>query len=885
VLIRTSTSNFHSFINLNINILQEWHIICFLLVMKHTIYITILLLLPFLLKAQKTLTLTLSEAIEMARRNSPEAIAARHAFRASYWNWRSFRAKQLPSLTLTSDPSLNRSIQSVTLEDGSDKFVHRNQLSVDAGLEIQQNIALTGGRVLLKTGLERLDMFTDNISSYKSTPVVVGYEQDLFGFNDLKWERRIEPIKYEEAKKTYIETLELVAAYTTNRFFNLATAQTSLEIANYNFAYADTLYRYAQGRYNIGTITENEMLQLELNKLTEQTNRLNAQIEVDDYIQSLRSYLGISENITLVVIPDDSIPHFTVDVNEAMQLAFQNNPDISAFERRRLQSESNVAEAKANRGFKAALYAQFGLTQSNEKLKESYRDPMDQQLVTLGIRIPILDWGVGKGRVKVAKSNRDKVYTELEQERMDFELNVAKIVKQFNIQAGKVAIAYKTDQTAQRRNDVARRLYLLGKSTILDLNAAIAEKDNSRRAYITALYNYWNLYYGLRSLTGYDFEKRKLRTEAENLIIGEATSDKFLEYVDVEGVVQPILTIQINAREAGSVDQIIAEEGTMMNKGDTILTLNNPDLIRTIEDQQDEWEKQLISYQEKEIEMEQKSIDLQQETLQTTYELNRLKKSYALDEEEFNMGVKSKAQLEVARDEFDYKTRSTALQLEGLRHDSAATILRRELMKNDLERERKKFERARERMEDLIVRAPLSGQLSFVKVTPGQQVQSTEAIAEIKVLDQFKIHTSLSEYYIDRITTGLPATITWQNKKFPLRITKVVPEVKDRNFDVDLVFTETSPENVRIGKSFRVQIELGQPEEALVIPRGDFFQTTGGQWIYKLNESGTKARKTPISIGRQNPQQYEITGGLQSGDKVIVTGYSTFGDAEELILK
>ena len=359
---------------------------------------------------------------------------------------------------------------------------------------------------------------------------------------------------------------------------------------------------------------------------------------------------------------------------------------------------------------------------------------------------------------------------------------------------------------------------------------------------------------------------RKLRTDAENLIIGEATSDKFLEYVDVEGVVQPILTIQINTREAGSVDRIIAEEGTMMNKGDTILTLNNPDLIRAIEDQQDEWEKQLISYQEKEIEMEQKSIDLQQKTLQTTYELNRLKKSYALDEEEFNMGVKSKAQLEVARDEFDYKTRSTALQLEGLRHDSAATILRRELMKNDLERERKKFERARERMEDLVVRAPLSGQLSFVKVTPGQQVQSTEAIAEIKVLDQFKIHTSLSEYYIDRIT-------------------KVVPEVKDRNFDVDLVFTGASPENVRIGKSFRVQIELGQPEEALVIPRGDFFQATGGQWIYKLNESGTKARKTPVSIGRQNPQQYEITGGLQPGDKVIVTGYSTFGDAEELILK
>ena len=217
---------------------------------------------------------------------------------------------------------------------------------------------------------------------------------------------------------------------------------------------------------------------------------------------------------------------------------------------------------------------------------------------------------------------------------------------------------------------------------------------------------------------------RKLRTEADNLIIGEAQADKFMEYVDVEGVVQPILTIKINAREAGSVERIVAEEGTMMEKGDTILTLTNPDLIRTIDDQRDEWEKQLISFQEKEIEMEQKSLDLQKQTLQTTYELNRLKKSFALDEEEFRMGVKSKAQLEVQRDEFEYKTQSTALQLEGLRHDSAATILRRELMKNDLERERKKYDRAQERMENLIVRAPLAGQLSFVKVTPGQQVRS-----------------------------------------------------------------------------------------------------------------------------------------------------------------
>lgn len=475
--------------------------------MKHALSILICLLFPVPGWGQDTLTLTLREAVEMARAHSPEAVAARHAFRAAYWNWRTFRANQLPSLTFTSDPVLNRSIESVSLGDGNEKFVHRNQLSVDAGLEINQNVALTGGVISLRTGLQRLDMFSDHFSSYKSTPVSIGYSQDLFGYNSFKWERRIEPVKYEEAKKNYVETLELVAAYAVNRFFNLASAQTSLEIADYNYTNADTLYRFAQGRYNIGTITENEMLQLEINMLTEQTNRLNARIDVDDCIQSLRSYLGISENKRLVVVPDDSVPHFDVGVEEALQLAFQNNPDISGFERRRLESESKVAQARADRGFKAKLYMQFGLTQSNENLGKSYSDPLDQQLVSLGIRIPLVDWGVGKGRVKVARSNRDKVYTELEQERMDFELNVAKLVKQFNLQADKVTIAYKTDRTAQRRNDVARRLYLLGKSSILDLNAAIDEKDRSRRAYITALYNYWNLYYGLRSLTGYDFQK------------------------------------------------------------------------------------------------------------------------------------------------------------------------------------------------------------------------------------------------------------------------------------------------------------------------------------------------------------------------------------------
>ena len=379
------------------------------------------------------------------------------------------------------------------------------------------------------------------------------------------------------------------------------------------------------------------------------------------------------------------------------------------------------------------------------------------------------------------------------------------------------------------------------------------------------------------------FGPRKLRIDTENIQIAEIKNGKFMEYVDVEGLVQPILTIQVNTREGGSVDRIVAEAGATLKKGDTILVLTNPQLIREIGDKRNDWENQRYQYKEREIEMEQRSLSLKQQTLQTRYDMTRLQKSFELEKEEYKMGIKSKAQLEVAEDEYNHNMKKTALQIESLQHDSTMAIIRKELLRNEMLRSQKQFQREMERLDGLVVRAPIDGQLSFVNGTPGQQVGSNSNIAEIKVLDKFKIHTQLSEYYIDRITTGLPATVNYQGKKYPLKITRVVPEVKDRMFDVDLVFVGEMPENVRVGKSFRVQIELGQPEDALVMTRGNFYQATGGQWIYKVN--GNKATRVPLTIGRQNPQQYEVTEGLQAGDKVILTGYDTFGEAEELILK
>lgn len=378
---------------------------------------------------------------------------------------------------------------------------------------------------------------------------------------------------------------------------------------------------------------------------------------------------------------------------------------------------------------------------------------------------------------------------------------------------------------------------------------------------------------------------RQLNIDAEEYKIVEVENGHFMEYVDVEGVTQPILTLQINAMESGFVSRIVAEEGAILNEGDTILVLTNPELLRSIEDERDSWQNSQRNYREQEIEMEQKSITLRQQALDASHQMASLDKSLKQSREEYRMGIKSKAELEVAEEDYEYQKQKTQLQMQSLRHDSIATRLRREMVVANREAENKKLSRANNRTNGLVVRAPISGQLSYLAVTPGQQVSMGMSIGQIKDLSQYKVHTSLNEYYIDRITAGLPAKISYQAKTFPLSISRVVPEVKERSFDVDLVFSGQNPSNIRLGKSYRVQIELGKPERAIIIPRGDFYQHTGGKWIYRLSSDGKKATKVEIEIGRQNPQHYEIVGGLNEGDRVIVSGYDKFGDIEELIIK
>ena len=456
-----------------------------------------------------TLVLCLREAIAMAQAQSPSAQSARNTFLAAYWNYRYFRANYLPSVTLSSSPYINKEMNRITQSDGTVRFIRQDQFGMDLTLNVNQNVSWTGGRLFLKSNLSRIDELRSGTTAYSSQPLVVGYEHSLFGYNSLKWDKRIEPIRYREARKQYAETLEVISATACRHFFALASAQAELEMARQNYASADTLYRMAQGRYRAGTITENEMLQLEINRLNEETNVMDAEISLKEVAQSVRSFLGLDQATELSLVVPDSVPQFQVPLADAMLLALQNNPDPEYYSRIVKESESNLSRAKADGRLRADLYVQFGLSQTGRDLGSAYARPLHQEYASLGLSLPLLDWGRSRGKVKVAKSQLALVQTQAQQGMDDFRQNVEKLVMQFNMQARKVRMAALTDRRAHQRHDVARRLYIMGRSSILDLNSATSEKNSARRGSIMAMSTYWSLYYTLRSLTAFDFETGK----------------------------------------------------------------------------------------------------------------------------------------------------------------------------------------------------------------------------------------------------------------------------------------------------------------------------------------------------------------------------------------
>ncbi len=392
----------------------------------------------------------------------------------------------------------------------------------------------------------------------------------------------------------------------------------------------------------------------------------------------------------------------------------------------------------------------------------------------------------------------------------------------------------------------------------------------------------------LLALIGYatslQLRPKTLRTSIDADQIAQVCDGDFLEYVDVNGLVCPVTSVRVTASEGGTVECICCQNGDLLRRGDTILVLSNPKVLEEIASERRNYEHNQMQHRRQLIEMQQKSITLRQQALAADFELRKMAKNFELEQEEARMGVKSQAQLEVAREEYDYNRRRTQLTIESLRHDSVLNIVGRQLIEQEMSMEAQKLENSQARREALVVLAPTDGQIAGLGAVVGGQVSAGELLGEIGVLTDYKVTARLNEYYIDRIQDGQPATATYKGRSLALQVSRITPQVQDHTFAVELTGNLLSKDKsgtlLRPGLTLRLKIELGQSERRLIVPRGNFYAQTGGQWVMLVDESGHRAHRVPIRLGRQNAEHYEVLDGLHAGDRVLVSGYDRFGDAQ-----
>ncbi|MBR3546048.1 MAG: efflux RND transporter periplasmic adaptor subunit [Bacteroidaceae bacterium] len=378
---------------------------------------------------------------------------------------------------------------------------------------------------------------------------------------------------------------------------------------------------------------------------------------------------------------------------------------------------------------------------------------------------------------------------------------------------------------------------------------------------------------------------RTLQVEIVDEQIAEVTEGEFLEYIDVNGMVVPSTSMRVNAAESGTVERICCHNGDVLKRGDTILVLSNPKVLEEMAVEQQNYDLQQMQHRQQLVEMQQKSIMLRSQALQANFELKKMEQNFELAEEEARMGVKSQAQLKMAKDEYDYNRQRTLLNIESLHQDSVLNVIGRQLIKQQMAMEAQKLGNSNRRRDALVILAPTDGQIGNLNATIGAQVSIGEQVGEIGVLTDYKITARLNEYYIDRVQTGLAATAVLKGHRYAFEVSHTTPQVQDHSFAVELKAqpshnSTSSTQNFSIGQTLRLQIELGKPERRIIIPRGSFYSQTGGQWIMRVEGNGHQARRVPIKLGRQNVEHYEVISGLNAGDRVIINGYENFGDAE-----
>ncbi len=439
------------------------------------------------------------------------SLSASASYRYHYWQYQAFVRRFRPSIALGATlPALQRNFQAITLPDGSDAFVGRSLMSNSAGVVFRQNVMATGGSVWVRTGLDRLDIFgaggKPGTVSYLSTPLALGLEQPLFGFNKWRWDWRVEPLRWEEQQKKYAEALTENALHAAGLFLETMDAQVRLEAAQALKADADTLLALVRKRFELGHVTLDEQLEAELKAVNAGLAIARQATAWQTAVEKLRDFLNVHPTAVLQTSIPRHIPNFIIDPHKAIQLARANRSAASAFERRLMEARMEVAKARNEKGLQINLAAMVGVAQIGPDVETAYSRLLDQERVALGITVPIADWGRARAHLETAQALEALVETQVNQERMLFEREILARVQQFEGLRMQLSLARQAYELSLQRSEASRSRYLLGKHALSSHHLALREEEEALGHYLTALRNFWIAYYDLQRLTLHDFE-------------------------------------------------------------------------------------------------------------------------------------------------------------------------------------------------------------------------------------------------------------------------------------------------------------------------------------------------------------------------------------------
>ncbi len=453
---------------------------------------------------------SIEEIISRAKEQSIFSRQAETRKETSYWQYRSFRTNYNPQLRLNGNlPTYTNYVAPVRQPDGSLLYLPVNQINPNLNFALTQPIGLTGGTLSANTNYNFFNDISADVTQWSGTVMNVQLSQPIFAYNPLKWDKRIRPVVFEESKRSFVERQEEISRDAVSFFFDVLRQQVNEQIAKFNLANNDTIYKIEQGRYNIGTTSQDKLLQVELQLLRSRQEVAQARMELENARLQLRAYIGLKDGDAFSLVLPENIPDFDVQVEEALTYAKLNRADYIGFERRRMEAESEVAQAKGQR-YQTTLTASFGLNNTGASVSDLYDNPSKQQIANVGFNVPLVDWGRRKALMQTALANKKLRDYEIEQSKIIFDQEIITKVRQFEMMRLQIEITKKSDQVAQERYNVAQNRYLIGKIDITNLNIALTEKDNAKRSYLDALKSFWTAYYDLRRLTLYDFANRQL---------------------------------------------------------------------------------------------------------------------------------------------------------------------------------------------------------------------------------------------------------------------------------------------------------------------------------------------------------------------------------------